>query len=146
MATRRRVDLQAFAWCRSEACPREELHVADATCPMATFGVLEVPRPLGRPWSTTVREIAYEAIGERVVKTFRQVYDAVVADYGTVRERMVYEVLAQLREARQIAMIPVTPTRDAAGAAYVRYTSPLLWTPTGLASLRSQVADIWEAM
>jgi len=94
--------------------------------------------PVFRMRQDTLREIVFEHVSRRQPKTFQEVYYDVINDWGSVTERHVYRVIADLLEERKIACV-TAPRRNRRvagkaqllGGVYLRMESPLLWDVDG---------------
>jgi hypothetical protein len=101
-------------------------------------------------------EIVYAHVHERECRTAGQIYGLVLNDYGTVDYRTLQRALARLSQEHKIIAVLSRRRRRrlanpndlgrrggaASGGAYIRWTSPLLWTQDGLECLTAQVEDL----
>jgi hypothetical protein len=137
--------LQYINICRDEDCTREDIHnLADLGC---TAGVIargaEVVKVAAK---RILREVVLNNVGSRLGRPFTSIYRDVVDDYGTVTERSVYRALADLIQTFDVAFVVPAGLQHAVArgglqGTYVRYDSPLLWTPGGLHELMSYAAE-----
>ncbi|WP_297112002.1 hypothetical protein [Tessaracoccus sp.] len=103
---------------------------------------------------TTVIECAYAHVPLRSPRMFKHIYYDVVNDFGSVAERTLYRAMRTLVTDRRIACIAdpsvswATYRRNPSTTSgfYIRYDSPLLWTPGGLASVYEAIGDYAKPM
>lgn len=139
--------MERMELCRDDACGRCDPHAAHPVRAKRDRTVYDVD-PLD--------DIVYSHVLERECRTAGQLYGYVVNDYGTVDYRTVQRSLARLSaDHKVIAVLPrqirrriadptdlCRPGGGGSGGAYVRWTSPLLWTPDGVQCLAAQVEDL----
>lgn len=147
---KRRIRVDALSWCRSETCPRDDLHFMTKECRKGSqaFDVVAVPERSKESYRA-LEDAVYRTIGDYVPKGFYEIYAAVLDDYGTVGVRNVNRALETLRAERRVALIPpLGASARAVGhtVGYVRYSSPRLWAPGGLRELREQTLDIIDGI
>ena len=98
--------------------------------------------PAFRPRQDVLKEIVFEHVSTRQPKTFQEVYNDVLNDWGSVTERHIYRVIASLVGERKIACVAtsrrnrrhVDKHRLPIGV-YLRMESPLLWDVDGYATI-----------
>ena len=103
---------------------------------------------------TTVIECAYAHVPLRSPRMFKHIYYDVVNDFGSVAERTLYRAMRTLVTDRRIACVAdpsvswATYRRNPSTTSgfYIRYDSPLLWTPGGLASVYEAIGDYAKPM
>lgn len=132
--------------CRDELCEEDHIHAEHGPIRRRRRGSFDV----NVKHRELVREAILGAVDGRVLRPFSVIYQAVLDDYGSISERRVYRVLSSLVDNRAIAA--VVPSGSAARlraggfvrAGYVRYDSPLLYSPSGFADLVGQANDMHE--
>ncbi len=142
------LDMQSMVTlCRDDRCNRCDPHPVHPVRAKRDRTVYDVD-PLD--------EIVYSHVHDRECRTAGQLYGLVLNDYGTVDYRTLQRSLSRLsHEHKIIAVLPrrlrsrITSAGDlgrrggaSSGGAYVRWTSPLLWTADGMACLAAQVEDL----
>jgi hypothetical protein len=139
------IDLDIANICRDEKCDNDDIHPAHA--PLRRVRHRQVFTVSRRG---LIMEAVYAAVSDRVLRRFSEIYNLVVEDYGSCKSRTVHRAIAALIENRQI--IVVAPSQSVekvrtgrfVRGGYVRYDSPLLWEPDGLATLVEQADAIRE--
>lgn len=98
--------------------------------------------PAFRIHQDVLKEIVLEHISSRQPKTFQEVYDDVLNDWGSVTERHVYRMIASLIEERKVACVAtsrrnrrVVDKHRLPTGVYLRMESPLLWDIDGYATI-----------
>lgn len=147
----RDVDFDLLRWCRDERCTDDSLHLAHGR----RGGVVKVADPVTLDddddvrVGSTVIECTFDQVMLRSPKMFKHIYYDVVNDFGSVAERTVYRAVRALVDDRRIACVadPAIPREtyrrnpQTTSGFYIRYDSPLLWTPHGLASVFEAISD-----
>lgn len=171
----RDVDIELLRWCRDDRCPDDSLHLAhgrrsnvvkvnttDAAAAVPVDAAVlpavhsddaddDQPHVGAAP---AVIECTYAQIRTRSPRMFKHIYYDVVDDFGSVTERTVYRAIRALVTDRRIACVADPAVSrltyrhrpNAASGFYIRYDSPLLWTPTGLASVYEAIGDYAKPM
>lgn len=155
----RDVDLELLQWCRDDRCPDDSLHLAHGR----RGNVVKVAQPPdgytpavvvdddddALRSGAAVIECTFAYVTRRSPRMFRHIYYDVVNDYGSVAERTIYRAIRTLVLDRRIACVADPAiSRDAyrnnpntTSGFYIRYDSPLLWTPHGLSAVYEAISD-----
>lgn len=102
------------------------------------------PRGADAEASETLIDVTMAHIGSYTPRSFRDLYQAVVDDFGAISDRSVQRALSVLVRDRHVASLGATgwlPRARKPAGWYIRYDSPKLWTTDGLRDLMSVVAD-----
>lgn len=154
----RDVDFDLLQWCRDERCPDDSLHLAHgrrgnvvkvAAAPAGFTPEVVVDEDAQPHVGSTVIECTFDQVALRSPKMFKHIYYDVVNDFGSVTERTVYRAIRALVDDRRIVCVAdpavsrETYRRNphTTSGFYIRYDSPLLWTPHGLASVFNAISD-----
>lgn len=138
--------------CRADDCVRLSAHnLGGYGCTAGRGGrhheVVELDVLVDGPTAgSLLHQLTYAAVNHRIGRTFTAIYRDVLDDYGKVTERSVYRAVSALRDERKIALVVprgmrTVAHREGLQGVYVRYDSPLLWQPDGLAEIMAYAED-----